>query len=121
MCFENIEKQSSEKDDIIDTLCPICGKNFIPAPLHIYKTYGGRRVCSYHCKLEGERTFYRPTKGKYLLKSVLLLDHNGNVKQEFDCAKDASEVLHIAAEAIRKCCRGESSNAGGLVFRYKNQ
>lgn len=45
--------------------CPICGKEFIPAPQHIYKmkTNGGytKLLCSYHCmrayeeKVEKER------------------------------------------------------------------
>lgn len=39
---------------IATAICQICGKEFIPAPLHIYK-YKHKRVCTYHCALEGER------------------------------------------------------------------
>jgi hypothetical protein len=39
--------------------CPICGKMFIPAPMHVYKRYykNGRAkwLCSYHCLLEWDR------------------------------------------------------------------
>lgn len=33
--------------------CPVCKKNFIPAPYHIYrrKNKGKALVCSYHCML----------------------------------------------------------------------
>ena len=39
---------------IVDTECPICGKNFIPAPRHIYHD-GKKVVCSWTCHLEAER------------------------------------------------------------------
>lgn len=37
--------------------CPICGKNFVPAPYHSYRSRGrsAALVCSYHCVLESER------------------------------------------------------------------
>lgn len=30
-------------------VCPVCGKTFIPAPLHNYKIQHNKRVCSYKC------------------------------------------------------------------------
>ena len=39
---------------IVCVSCPVCKKNFIPAPFHYYKVKE-RRVCSWHCMLEGER------------------------------------------------------------------
>ena len=30
-------------------ICPVCGKTFIPAPLHKYKIHHNKRVCSYKC------------------------------------------------------------------------
>lgn len=36
--------------------CPVCGKNFIPAPLHAWKLYGTkRRVCTYTCQQQSKR------------------------------------------------------------------
>ena len=37
--------------------CPVCGKDFIKAPMHVYHVYGkrDRLVCSYHCMRESER------------------------------------------------------------------
>lgn len=30
--------------------CPVCGKNYIPAPLHVYKIKNGTMlVCSWSC------------------------------------------------------------------------
>lgn len=42
-----------------DKTCPICGKNFIPAPFHSYSCIGlcGNHVlvCTYGCMLKAER------------------------------------------------------------------
>lgn len=37
--------------------CPVCGKNFIPAPEHAYKTEGsyGVLVCTYSCMRNAEK------------------------------------------------------------------
>lgn len=42
----------------IERTCPICKKNFIPAPYHVYKEakkVSARLVCSYHCMLKAEK------------------------------------------------------------------
>ncbi|MBQ8649154.1 MAG: hypothetical protein IJ470_03700 [Clostridia bacterium] len=44
--------------EIIKTVkCPICGKEFIPAPYHAYKIYqkGYKLVCTYGCMRKWER------------------------------------------------------------------
>ena len=38
-----------------EKICPVCGKPFVPAPLHIYKIKGGQKVCSYKCRCEYEK------------------------------------------------------------------
>ncbi len=39
--------------------CPICGKTFIPAQLHVYKVHflgsHDKTVCSWKCVMDGER------------------------------------------------------------------
>lgn len=53
-----MEKQAREalyseegRENIYDAKCPVCGKNFVPAPFHVYKNKKGKLVCSYHCQL----------------------------------------------------------------------
>lgn len=39
-------------------VCPICGKKFIPEPLHVYRDKtdpNGKLVCTYSCMRESER------------------------------------------------------------------
>lgn len=38
----------------VESICPICNKVFIPAPLHIY-IVKGRYVCSYNCRCKYEK------------------------------------------------------------------
>jgi hypothetical protein len=111
--------QLLDEQEIVDVICPICGKNFIPAPFHAFKTYGGTRVCSWTCQLRGERENYRPKATGPEVKPVLMFQQDGTFMEEFESAAKAEEKLRIARESIRKCCRGETSNAGGFVFRYK--
>lgn len=44
------------KDPIVVKICPVCGKEFVPAPDHVYKvTKSGAPVCSYHCMMDARR------------------------------------------------------------------
>ena len=45
------KRRIGETMNLIDRICPICGKNFIPAPLHIYKVQEKETLvfCSYTC------------------------------------------------------------------------
>jgi hypothetical protein len=48
----------SEKKYLTEKKCPICGKNFIPAPQHAwgYKENGDfKKVCSYTCHRVAEK------------------------------------------------------------------
>ena len=36
--------------------CPICGKTYIPAPDHVYRSYNGKKlVCSYKCSCQSRK------------------------------------------------------------------
>lgn len=42
---------------LVERICPVCGKKFIPAPYHVYKLWNevsGHNilVCSYTCSLK---------------------------------------------------------------------
>ena len=54
-------------------------------------------------------------------KPIVMFDINNRFIREYHSSKEAASALFISAESIRKCCRGQTSNAGGFVFRYKNQ
>ena len=46
------------EEPVLVKICPICGKDFCPAPQHAYRTMLGKSrvmLCSYHCYLEADR------------------------------------------------------------------
>lgn len=107
-----------EFTEIHDHTCPVCGRNFIPAPFHLFRV-SEKRVCSWHCQLRGEREGITKSKGASRFKPVSVFDLTGNFLKDFASPKDAGRAFRISEESIRKCCRGETSSAGGYVFRYK--
>lgn len=61
-----------ENTEIVDKLCPICGKNFIPAGLHQYRDARTHNlVCTYPCQLESERLKEAQSDElKYMIKRI---------------------------------------------------
>ncbi len=43
-------------ENIKERVCPVCGKNFVPAALHIYKVKYNQLVCSYNCRCKYEKS-----------------------------------------------------------------
>jgi hypothetical protein len=52
-------------------------------------------------------------------KSIVQLDKNGNLVQEFDAITSASEITGISRTSIGNCLKGRSKTAGGYVWTYK--
>lgn len=115
---ENDTNVCVEPLPIKDFICPVCGKNFIPAPFHQYKV-SHRRVCSYTCQLRGERNQMSQSKGAPPQKPVLAFDLNGKFLKEYNSPREAARAIKISEESVRQCCRGTHQSAGGFVFKYK--
>lgn len=106
-----------ECTEIQDHTCPVCGRNFIPAPYHQFRVYG-RRVCTWSCKLRGEREGFAKNPESLKNKPIAMFDRNGNHIRDFQNAREIELELHISVDCVRKCCRKETARAGGFVFRY---
>lgn len=50
--------------EISERICPICGKIFVPAPMHVYKIKTNTLVCTWSCLCRYEREKERGRKGK---------------------------------------------------------
>lgn len=60
-------------------ICPVCKKEFIKSPYHIYKAAGnGAFVCSYSCMMQSRR---RHEEKKQLLKEQRLKNKGGRNEQ----------------------------------------
>ena len=49
--------------NIVVRKCSQCGREFVPAPYHVFKEYGGKLFCSYSCHLKWEREYESGLKG----------------------------------------------------------
>ena len=95
--------------------CPLCGKNFIPAPQHIYR-YEGEVFCSWTCY--NHRSDRKPGKIRKV-KKVELYSENGYLLKVFTSATAAAEKTGFDLKKIQNACR-EQSTYMGYLWRYKN-
>lgn len=54
-----------------------------------------------------------------VIKPVVCYDLNGEFICEYESAAKAATVLNINNSGVTSVCRGNSTNAGGFIFRYK--
>ena len=52
-------------------------------------------------------------------KPVFQLDMEGSLIKEWISATEASRILNINRESIRRCCIGKRKTAGGFIWKYK--
>lgn len=52
-------------------------------------------------------------------KSVIQMDHTGNIIATYDCARSAAESVNCSPSAITAVCRGERKQAKGYTWKYK--
>lgn len=95
-----------------ETLCPKCGKNFFPAPQHIFKDDKGT-YCSWTC--------YNHRKDGLVRKArrIEQLDCNNHLIRTFHSATQAAEHIGGKAYNIRAACRN-STIYRGYLWRYKD-
>ena len=95
-----------------EILCPKCGKNFFPAPQHVFKDEKGF-YCSWTC--------YNHRKDGQIRKTrrIEQFDSNNHVIRTFHSATQAAEYMGGTADGIRGACR-TSTIYKGYLWRYKN-
>lgn len=60
------EDQSDKIDFRGGIKCPVCGKEFYPAPYHQWKSSRGTRVCSYSCSLKSGAKYWGVNSERYV-------------------------------------------------------
>lgn len=94
--------------------CPICGKEFYPTPMWVYKDLDNI-YCSYHCLRKAETA---PVKKTYNTKPVQKLSLEEELIEEFDCPTDAAVSVDGSEWGIRKACR-DKTKYKKYLWRYK--
>lgn len=97
-------------------ICPVCGKSFVPAPYHVYKSCGrgSKYVCSYTCAVKSEREnkAKRTNRGgrrpsyAYILPSGEVAIGMGEAARLLCVSRDRLMQL-IARGEVRKILRGD--------------
>ena len=102
------EAKSDYKGRLVDTLCPICGKNFVPAPMHVYND-GGKLVCSYHCHLEAFNRRQEAKKKKTHYRQAHIIPSRDEeirkLAREGVSNKELAEKYNLGVTRIREIIR----------------
>lgn len=59
------------------------------------------------------------TQTKKFGKSVLAIDKNGNVINDFNSTRSAAREMGLDSSSIRRACHGKNKTAGGYSWKYK--
>lgn len=100
--------------------CPVCGKTFVPAPLHAYRdkrANTNKLVCSYACMRKSERMKEYANKRKRPHRScgVVRCIDTGEVYSSANAAYFATGAY---CGSILAVCRGTMKTAGGFRWEF---
>ena len=96
--------------------CPICGKTFVPAAMHMYRK---KHVlfCSWTCYRKDESQHSRRGRGKRVEQYTL----DGEYIQTFDRAADAINLLgYTQLDNFYKACRSGRAYKG-YIWKYAEE
>ena len=103
------EKDSSEsspgtfKIKDASTICPVCGKRFLPAVQHSYKHYKTKaKVCTYSCSLRSEREYLNGsnTRRLTLRERIELEEAEERAKEKEKLAKQRAAIEGLGDQSI---------------------
>jgi hypothetical protein len=97
--------------------CPVCGKEFFPTPLWVYRDIDGI-YCTWSCKRKNEKSL-RETMKKYKYKPVEQCDLDGNLLCTYDTAEDANAAVDGTIQNLRYACV-RNLKYKGYKWRYKD-
>ena len=112
-------KKQSEAVSGCSIVCPVCGRNFVPAPYHVYRSSAKvkaqtKLVCSYSCAQASRREFEANRKHRagrqpiyaYILPSGEIAVGQAEAMKLMRVPRDRLMYL-IAHGDIKKILRGE--------------
>lgn len=97
--------------------CKKCGKEFIPAPYHVYKDSHGY-WCSWTCFNHRNDTVKQRGNKKYKGKRVLQYAKNGEFVARYSSMAEAARMLNADPHTIKKAC-AHSTTVLGFVWKWE--
>ena len=95
-----------------ESTCPVCGKNFIPAPMHAYKQ-DGRLFCSWTCLNKYRNNSVYNDVNTQIVK----LDADGNEIERYDDIYDAVAKTGKSIYTIKSLIYGGHALRNGTTFK----
>lgn len=120
MANKSRQKSKGADSDRIDRmltpkLCSVCGKEFYPAPMHVYKA-GNKLACSYSCAVMYRH--FAERKPNRRSKTVAQYSMDGTLLATYPSVSNAQKSTGIDSGGIAEAARGVTASAGGFVWRY---
>lgn len=103
------------KKELMPKICPVCGKEFYPAPMHVYKA-GDKLACSYSCAVMYRRL--AEEKPNRRSKTVAQYSMDGTLLATYLSVSKAQKSTGINSSCIADAARGVTASAGGFIWRY---
>lgn len=113
-----METGNNAREYITSSTCPRCGKQFCPAPYHIYEDTHGV-YCSWTCfnHRNDNRPKVRP-KGRPA-RQVEQLTLDGKLVKTFKTAEVAADAMNACSASIRKACNRYPKQFKNHLWRFK--
>jgi hypothetical protein len=94
--------------------CPVCGKEFYPTPMWVYKD-GKNVYCSYHCYLRSGKVKKKNAKSYRPVEQLTL---EGEFVREYWCVSEAADDMDVEYYRIQRAC-AKGKPCKGYLWRYK--
>lgn len=97
----------------VERKCVRCGKNFIPAPYHLY-VHDDQYYCSWTCYNHRNDNQEKPKKESRVVEQY---NKDGKLIRKYNTAVYAAECILGTANGIRDACR-RSTAYKGYYWKY---
>lgn len=100
-------------------ICPVCGKEFSPAPEHSYHLDNKEKlVCSYNCERQWEKN-QKPQRSERSSRKAGVAIRFVETGEEFKSIAECAEHLNTACSIINHCIKNGYLYKGIHIERVK--
>lgn len=105
--------------DYREHICPVCGRQFIPAPQHVYKLARDnhyQKVCSWHCLCEARRGNHKAPQGR--ARTVVKINAAGNRAAIYDTIREAAKAQGVQPSTMAQYIRKANIMKDGSHYEF---
>lgn len=110
-------------EPLVERICKVCGRVFVPAPYHVFKRgYGMDKVtyyCGWNCFNKDEPPEKKREANRERAVDQFTLD--GKFVATYSSMSEAAFKTGLNVGGISNCCRGRTRRTGKYTFKYKDK